>query len=176
MRLSRLRLPNDPITGPGPRSAGSTAGAGQAGCGMTRRPPVAGREHALLDVARVHDHTGVARLLEHERGEREALRPVLPERRHAAVDDRRAEQAADEPGLALHRLQVQATSRRASVRPATRWCSTKSWSTTTPGRGAQGLDDPAVGLGVVADVVEGHVGLAPGAAPAAPRDHDVQTA
>ena len=44
--------------------------------------------------------------------------------------------------------------------PATRWWRTKSCSTTTPGRAAQRLDDPAVRVGVVADVVERDVGAA----------------
>ena len=64
--------------------------------------------------------------------------------------------------------------RARSVSPTTRWCSTKSWRTTTPGRAAQRLDDPAVRLGVVADVVERDVGAAgaPEAARAARRDVD----
>ena len=51
-------------------------------------------------------------------------------------------------------------SRRPSVRPATRWCSTQLVQDDDAGPRAQRLDDPAVRVRVVAEVVERDVGAA----------------
>ena len=56
---------------------------------------------------------------------------------------------------------------RPSVSPATRWWSTNSCRTTTPGRRRERIDDPPVRVGVVADVVERDVGVL-AAAPSRP--------
>ena len=170
MRLLSFRCPKQPISGAPSTSAARTSRCARPG--RVRDPPdrpvEAGVPRALLDVARVDDQR-------RRRGgapRRRAGSPGAASPRAAGCGCRaRRRRAAGRRGRgrAPSRRGSRRASPRASVIPATRWWSTNSCRTTTPGRLAQRLDDPAVRLGIVADVVERDVGRrrAPKAAPAA---------
>jgi len=86
----------------------------------------------------VDDEPG--RVLEDERRQRELLGPRLPERRDPLVEDAVREQTSDDAVVPL---------RRPTVIPATRWCRTKSWRTTTPGRRRRASTIPACASGLL---------------------------
>ena len=116
------------------------------------RPVVAGGARALADVVRVHDQP--ARLVEHDAGEREALRLRLPEQRQQVVEHAETEQPAGHAELALHRVEVAAAVPAADRDPGDQVVQHVLVQHDDAGPLAQRVDDPAVRVRVVADVVE----------------------
>ena len=116
------------------------------------RPVVAGLARALLDVARVDDQpVGEA---QHLAGEREVLRPRLPERRDAVVEHAVREQASGEPVVALHRVEVAGGVAPREREPGDEVMEDELVQADDARPAPERLDDPAVRLRVVADVVE----------------------
>ena len=97
---------------------------------------------------------------EHLAREVEVLGPVLPERRDALVEHGVAEQAADDAALALHRVEVAVAVAAADREPGDEVVEDEVVEDDDAGRAAQRLDDPAVRVRVVADVVDAEVGSA----------------
>src|SRR5439155_22952602 len=133
------------------------------GPGRVRDAPepavVARRDRALGDVARVDDEPAarLGRVLEYLAREREVLRPHLPERRHDAVEDAVRQQPPRDTGLALHRAEVAGPVAPAERQARDEVVEDEVVEDDDAGTLPQRLDDPAVGVGVVADVVEAHV-------------------
>ena len=94
------------------------------------------------------------REVEHLAGEREVLRPRLPERRDPLVEHAVAEQPADDAVLALHRVEVAVPVPRPIVMPGDEVVEDEVVQDDDARAPAQRLDDPAVRVRVVADVVE----------------------
>ena len=155
-RLLALTLPNVPKSGSPETSTAGTAGTGNAGCGHDPdRPRVPGGAGAVADVGGVDDEPG--REVEHLAGEMEVLRPVLPERRDALVEHGMAEQAPDDAALALHRVEVAVAVAAADRQPRDEMVEHEVVQHDDPGRAPQRLDDPAVSLRIVADVVDAEI-------------------
>ena len=115
-----------------------------------------GRERAVAHVARVDDET--CREIEHLAGEMEVLGPVLPERRDALVEHRVAEQPPHDSTLALHRVEVPVPVAAPDRQSGHEMVKHEVVEDDDPGRPAQRFDDPAMGIGVVADLVHAEVG------------------
>ena len=136
------------------------------------RPVEAGLARAALDVAGVDDQAGGGR--EHVAGERELLRPRLPERRDAALDDPEREQAPGEAVPALHRVEVAPRVAAGERQSGDEVVEHELVQDDDAGPRRERLRDPAVGLRVVADVVEREVrGGKAAEAPPAARRHDL---
>ena len=133
------------------------------------RLPVAPVAHELLDVARVNDQAG--RGSQYLAGEWIVGGPVLPERRQELVDDAVGEHPPDRSGLTLHRVQVAGSVTAAQRHTGDEVVEDEIVQDDYAGPAAESLDDPAVRLGVVADVVERDVGTP--AAPTRPTPNDV---
>ena len=119
------------------------------------RAGVARLSRALLDIVRMDDQAG--RMLEHLAREREVLGTRLPQRRQLVVEDGVGEQAPDEAALPLHCGEV---ARRVAARERQaddEVVEDEVVEDDDAGARPKRLDDPAVRLGVVADVVEGDV-------------------
>ena len=112
-------------------------------------------------------------MVEHLPGEREVLGTGLPERRQLVVEHRVAEQAADEALLALHRREVAGGVPAGEGHADDQVVQDEVVQDDDSGLPAQRLDDPAVRLGVVADVVETDVRSGVTAEPAGTGDDDV---
>ncbi len=133
------------------------------------RPVVAVLARVVFDVVRVDDEP--RRAVEHLAGERELLRPHLPERRQPSLEDAVAEQPSGHAGLALHRREI-----RVTVLPPDRHSRdemvdhpvVQDDDSRLP---SQRVDDPRVRVRVVADVVERDVCAAD--RPRATRAHDL---
>ena len=89
----------------------------------------------------------------------EAVRLGLPDQRQEVVQDAEPEQAAGDAEVALHRVEIGATVAAADRDPGDQVVEHELVQDDDAGPGAEGVDDPAVGLGVVADVVERDVRL-----------------
>ena len=98
-----------------------------------------------------------ARLVEHDAREREALRLGLPEERQEVVEHAEAEQPAGDAELALHRVEVPASVAPADRDPRDQMVEDVLVQDDDARALVEGIDDPAVGLRVVAYVVEGDV-------------------
>ena len=94
---------------------------------------------------------------EHLAGEREVLRPVLPERWDALLDHRVPEQPGDEPAVALEGVQVGIPVAAGERDTRDEVVEDEVVEDDDARRAAQRVDDPAVGLWVVADVVHREV-------------------
>ena len=95
-----------------------------------------------------------AREVEHRAGEREALGLRLPEQRQQVVEHAEPEQPAGDAELALHRVEVAAAVAAADRDPGDQVVQHVLVQHDDAGPLAQRVDDPAVRVGVVADVVE----------------------
>ena len=71
-----------------------------------------------------------------------------------------AEQPADDAALALHRVEVAVAVAAADREPGDEMVEHEVVQHDEPGRAPQRLDDPAVRLGIVADVVDAELGPA----------------
>ena len=142
--------------------------------GGVRDPPdralVARRTRAPLDVARVDDQPG--REVEHLAGEVVVLRAALPERRDPLVEHAVPEQAADDAAFPLHRVEVAVAVAAADRQTRDEVVKDEVVQDDDAGPLAERLDDPAVCVRVVADVVERDIGAAGGPRPAALDDLD----
>ncbi len=134
-------------------------------------PVVAGRSRPVAHVGRVHDQPGGE--VEHLAGEVEVLGAVLPERRDALVEHGVAEQPADDAALALHRVEVAVAVAAADREAGDEVVEDEVVQHDDAGRAPQRVDDPAVGVRVVADVVDAEVGAARRLLAAAAGDDDV---
>jgi hypothetical protein len=99
-----------------------------------------------------------ASVLEHVTDEREVLGARLPERRQLVVEHGVGEQPPDQPVLAFHRREVAGRVAAGERQPDDQVVEHEVVEDDDPGPLAQCVDDPAVRLGVVADVVERDVG------------------
>ncbi len=135
------------------------------------RPVVAVVARPLLDVVRVDDQTGGA--VEHLAGERELLRPNLPERRHAALEHAVAEQPSGHARLALHRGEIRVSVLASDRQTGDEMVDHPVVEDDDARLPAQRVDDPAVRVRVVADVVERHVDAADRPRPAGPHHLDL---
>ena len=97
-------------------------------------------------------------MVEHDAREREALRLRLPEQRQQVVEHAEAEQPAGDAELALHRVEVAAAVAAADRDPGDQVVQHVLVQHDDAGALVQRVDDPAVRVGVVADVVERDVG------------------
>ncbi len=133
IRLLALTTPKQPIVGPAATSSGSTSGTGHAGCGTTQIGPskpaarasaCTVREWTISPVAcwSTNPASGNSSGLDSQSGGMRLSRTPWPRRRPTTPCSRSIASRYPWP------------SRRPTVIPATRWCSTKSCSTTTPGR------------------------------------------
>src|SRR5437764_6329074 len=98
-------------------------------------------------------------MLEHLAGEREILGPDLPERRDDAVEDAVREEAAGHAGLPLHGAEVALAVAPPEREARDEVVEDEVVEDDDPRALPQRLDDPAVRVGVVADVVEADVGV-----------------
>ena len=145
------------------------------GPGRVRDPPerslVAVVAGLLLDVVRVDDQP--RRAVEHLARERKLLRPHLPQRRHAPFEHAVAEQPPRHACLALHRGEIRVAVLAPDRQPRDEMVDDPVVEDDDTGLPPQGVDDPAVRVRVVADVVERHVRAADRPRPARPHDLDV---
>ena len=167
-----LTTPKQAMTGPPATRSGSSAGD------RPRRvrdhvdvPLVAGGASAVAHVLGVDDQPG--RVLEHVPREREVGRAGLPERRDALVHHAVPEEAADDAVLALHQVEVAVAVAARERHPRDEVVEDEVVEDDDARPLAQRVDDPGVGAGVVADVVERDVGLARRPPAAALHDLDV---
>ena len=116
------------------------------------RPLVAGRTRPVAHVGGVHDQR--RRQPEHLTGEMEVLRPVLPERRDALVEHGVTEEPTDHAALALHCVEVAVTVAPPDRQTGDEVMEDEVVEHDDAGPPPQRLDDPAVRIRVVADVVE----------------------
>jgi hypothetical protein len=119
------------------------------------RSVVAALAHALFHVARVHDQA--RRLREDLADERKLVRPRLPDRCHAAVEHAVGEQATGNACVSLHRGEVAGAVLVTDGQAGDEVVQDEVVQDDDTGTPAQRFDDPAVRLGIVADVVEGDV-------------------
>jgi len=117
-----------------------------------QRPVVAAFACALLDVPRVRDQAG--RVREHLAGERELVGPGLPDRCHAAVENTVREQATGNACVTLHRCEVAGPVLVADRQAGDEMVQNEVVQDDDARAAAQRLHDPAVRLGIVADVIE----------------------
>ena len=84
-------------------------------------------------------------------------RPVLPQRRNALVEHGVAEQPPDDAAFPLHRVEVAVPVAAADREAGDEVVEDEVVQHDDAGRAPQRLDDPAVGVRVVADVVDAEV-------------------
>ena len=94
---------------------------------------------------------------EHLTCEMEVLRPVLPQGRNALVEDGMAEQPPDDAALALHGVEVAVSVAAADREAGDEVVEDEVVQHDDAGSAAQRLDDPAVRLRIVADVVDAEI-------------------
>ena len=94
------------------------------------------------------------RPVEHLAGEREVLRAVLPDRRQQVVDHAVGEQPADDAGVALHRVEVRLGVASPERQSRHEVVEDEVVQDDEAPAALERIDDPAVGVRVVADVVE----------------------
>ena len=139
-----------------------------------RDPPdrafVARRARPPLDVAGVDDQAGGE--VEHLAGEVVLLGAALPERRNPLVEHAVPEQAADDAAFPLHRVEVAVAVAAADRQPCDEMVEDEVVEDDDARPLPKRLDDPAVRLRVVADVVERNVGAAARPRPAPLHDLD----
>ena len=133
-------------------------------------PPVAGGARPVVDVAGMDDEAG--REAEDLAREREVLRPVLPQRRDALVEDAVGEQPPDDAVLALHRVEVAVPVAAPDGQAGDEVVEDEVVEDDEAGRRRRASTIQAVRVGVVADVVEAQVGAA--RRPLLPALHDLQ--
>ena len=110
----------------------------------------------LRDVVGMHDQP--VRVVEDDAGEREALGLGLPEQRQQVVEDAEPEQPPGDAEVALHRVEVAAAVAAADRDPRDQMVQHELVHDDDAGALPERVDDPAVRVGVVADVVERDVG------------------
>ena len=112
--------------------------------------------------------------VEHLAGEVVVLGAALPERRDPLVEHAVPEQAADDAAFPLHRVEVAVTVAPADRQPCDEMVEDEVVEDDDARSLPKRLDDPAVRVRVVADVVERNVGAAdlPGPAPLDDLDSD----
>ena len=135
------------------------------------RPVVPVLAHQRLDVARVDDDA--RRAVEHLARERELLRADLPQRRHASLQHPVAEQPAGHARLALHGGQVCVPVVAADRQTGDEVVDHEVVQDDDAGTALERIDDPAVRIGIVADVVERDVRVGHGTRASRPHDLDV---
>ena len=158
-RLLAFRFPKQPTSGSPSTSAGATVRHRPRRMrDAPDRPLVPGRARPLLDVARVDDQAVARSSTSPASGK--SLGPALPERRDALVEHAVAEQPADDAALALHRVEVAVAVAPADRQPGDEVVEDELVQDDDARPLAQRVDDPAVRVRVVADVVEREVGAA----------------
>ena len=95
------------------------------------------------------------RVVEHFADERKVLRARLPQGIDARLDHRVAQQSSDQAGFALHRIEVRGGVAARKRDPGDEVVEDEVVQDDDAGPAAKRVDDPAVRIGVVADVVEG---------------------
>ena len=133
------------------------------------RPVVAVLPRPRLHVAGMDDQARGS--VEHLPRERELLRPHLPQRRHAPLEHAVAEQATGHARLPLQRGEVGVAVLAADGQAGDEMVEHELVQHDDARPPPQRVDDPAVGVRVVADVVERDVGIRH--RPGAPRPHDL---
>ena len=122
------------------------------------RPLVARRAGLALDVPGVDNEAG--REIEHLPREVEVLGAVLPQRRDALIEDSVTQQPPDDPALALHCVEVAVPVAAADRETGDEMVEDEVVEDDDARCPAQRLDDPAVSVGIVADVVNTEIGSA----------------
>src|SRR5438093_2856344 len=125
-----------------------------------RDPPDRLQEAVLVDtplhVTRMDDHS--LREVQYLADKREALGGGFPQRRNETVDNAMGEHPADGTCLALHRSEIALGVPAAERHAGDEMVDDEVVEDDEAGAPPQRLHDPAVGPGIVADVVEGDVG------------------
>jgi hypothetical protein len=125
----------------------------------------------LLDVGRVDDQAGCESKQLPGKGKR--LGPRLPERRDAVVNHRVAEEPPREPVLALESVQVAAGVAARERQSGDEMMEYEVVQDDDPGAPAELGHDPAMRVGVVADMVEVEIGVGSPSKATAARDRHV---
>jgi hypothetical protein len=139
---------------------------------VPERAVVAVLANARLDVARVHDHSRGA--IEHLSRERELRWTDLPEWRHAAFEHAPTEHPARNAGLPLHRGEIRVRVAAADRRTCDEMMDDEVVQHDDAGAPQQRIEDPAVRVWVVADVVQRDVRVCHRAGSPRPHDLDVE--
>jgi hypothetical protein len=122
------------------------------------RACVPGGARSPGDVPGVDQHPGRKR--EDLARERELLRPCFPERRQSLVEHAMGEQPADHAVLTLHRVEVAVAVAAADRHAGDEMVEDEVVEHDEAGRPPEGVEDPAMGIRVVADMVNGEVDTA----------------
>ena len=136
------------------------------------RPVVAGRARAVVDVARVDDR-GPSRASSTSPASGKSSGRFSQRGGMRLSSTPCAEQPADDAVLALHRVEVAVAVAPADRERRRRGDGGRSRAGRRRRASPQRVDDPAVGVGVVADVVDGEIGAARRALRPALDDDDV---
>ena len=173
-RVQVAEAPDHDRRGPRKRERTRLVGLGQRG---HRDPPDRPAEpalaHAVLDELRVHDHA--VGVVEHLVDERELVGARFPYGRDQAVDHAVCDQTPEHARIALHCVEVAVPVPAPDRKPGDQVVQYEVVQDDDPAAPPQRGDDPAVGVGVVADVVERDVGAPRRPPPAAADDVDLET-
>src|SRR6266511_3959679 len=160
----QLRHPLRPVQIPeasdqGPAGARPLRSRRRVGAGRERDAPdrlaIAELAHQAGHVAGMDD--GAVGEIENLRRERKLMGTGLPERRQQLVDDAVSEQPPFDPRFPLHRVEVALAVAAAEREPRHEMVEHELVQHDHARPAAQGVDDPAVRVRVVPDVVERHV-------------------
>ena len=154
--LARVDVPERADSGSPAIGGRRDAGTGQAGCGTRAIGPSKPAARARSrDVARSARQAVASSSTSPASGK--SSRPGLPERRQPLVEHAVAEQPPDDAVLALHRVEVAVPVAAPDGDARDQVVEHEVVEDDEAGRPAQGVEDPAVRVRVVADVVDGEV-------------------
>ena len=172
MRLLSFRWPKQPKSGSPSTGAASRAGTGQAGCGIRAIGPSKPDARTRSSTWREWTISPVAWSSTSETSGKSSGR-VSQSGGSRLSRTAYASSLPDQPGLALHRRQVAGRVAARERQTDDEVVEDELVEDDDPRPPAQRLDDPAVRLGVVADVVEPDVRLRLAAEPAGAGDRDL---
>ena len=173
IRFAALRCPQQAITGKWPSGSKPLAGFDVRPRGHRDHADRALRSRTPSPSAPTYREWQItpSACIEHLPGQREVLRPLLPDRREHVVDHAVREQPSDHSGVLLHRVEVAGASCLARSSFRRRDGGGRSRGERRRPAPLERVDDPRVRLGAVSDVIEGDIGSARRVA-SSPRDDD----